>query len=221
MPQKTTKIGNLIRPLIITAAGLLLVLAINRFFHVDIGYLTKDVFVTARIPSFIGILSNLGSLGWFSSGLLAAFALRAGHSQQEGQPKKFLMYAGLLSAWLFIDDFFMFHDFWLDVLVGGKGYETAYFAVLGLAAAALNFVFWDVISKFRPEVYLTAALMLAGSLIADVFEERLESLGSIHYLLEDGLKWTGICFWASYFWSFSSSHLSTLRERTPTRDGVH
>lgn len=174
------------------------VAALNIIFDVSIASLTRDIAAIAQIHPLFGILSNLGVLLWCiatSVCLFSAFVLR-------GQVKRsvfnFLFCSSLLSGYLLIDDFFMFHE-----LIAGEVLnvdEKYVYLALAISVATYLVVFHKVILKTNFVLLFLAFSFLGTSVFVDsVLEQLLRPLGQWHIFLEDGAKWVGIIMWCSYF----------------------
>jgi hypothetical protein len=192
--------------LTVLAAGCVLALvAVAKIaLHVDVAMLTRDFSVTAGVHPFTGALSNLGAFLWCAAAavcLVAAFTLRHTSSRRAFW---FLLLSGALSAYLLLDDFFLFHDHFAPGYLGID--ETVIVAILGLYVAALLVGFRRVILGTNHMMLAVALGFLASSVVVDHFQDQLDWLGEWRIFLEDGTKWLGIASWCSYY-GHASSHL--------------
>ena len=166
--------------------------------HVLFAHLTRDMAAIANVHPLTGLLSNLGIILWCVSAavcLFAALLLRRGGSREEFL---FLLFAGLLSAYLLLDDFFQFHEVLADRYLGLD--EKVVYAALGLGAAAHLVAFRKVILRTRFGLLVLAFAFLATSVAIDEITEMLAlRLGDWEYFFEDGAKWLGIACWCGYY----------------------
>jgi hypothetical protein len=96
--------------------------------------LFRDITALAELPFYTGFISQLGSLLWAASVMacfLALFFLKKLHIGSS-QTRQFLLQAGLFSAFLMLDDVFLFHE---EIAIeyfsmGQKKVYLAYFLVI-------------------------------------------------------------------------------------------
>lgn len=149
--------------------------------------------VTGSHP-FHGLVSNLGAFLWFSTGatLLFTAALLPRHS--DSGSRYFLLCSAALTFLLWIDDFFMVHDFWLEqyfAIPQGITFAAGLMLVVGQAIGFRRFY-----RRFQPQTIMFGVALLASSVLIDiVVGKHLGSLGDYKSLMEDGLKWIGIVVW--------------------------
>lgn len=143
--------------------------------------------------TYYGFISTTGVMLWTASAavsLFCAIMLWLFHAPKAAQ--LFNLLAGLLTAWLALDDAFLVHEVVLPsfgipqtVVVGG-------YALLALAYIATC---WRIILQHDYVLFLLAGFCLAASLFIDqIFHSLLPGL----VYLEDSSKFLGICFWATF-----------------------
>ena len=148
---------------------------------------------------YFGLLSNLGILIWCASAAVSLFAfLQVYHVSGRIRPGVFLLYAGLLTGALFMDDLFMGHErVYTKVLAGGE--ETT-FAIYAVLFAFYLVLFRDDLLKSDPKILVVSIVLFAFSLLMD----ELSEIGSVekntvyHRVTEDGSKFIGIWAWAVF-----------------------
>ncbi len=167
--------------------------------HIAFGDLTRDVFHLGDIPIYSGILSNMGVFMWlvsFSICLFTYISLRFKRSKKKFI--EFVLFFGILSLLLLLDDFFMLHErvyyHYLGipekVIFGGYGLLLIY----GLIRFRKTILNTDYI------FLLSSLFFIAFSVAVDVFQNRLEEwCGQWRIVLEDGMKFAGIAVWSFYF----------------------
>jgi hypothetical protein len=160
--------------------------------------MTRDVTAIANVHPLSGILSNLGVILWCAAASICAFAAII---LRDVKPKAlfwFLLSSSLLSAYLLLDDFLLFHEklapSYLDLS------EKFIFSVLGTAVFTYLVAFRRMILRTNFATLLLALGFLTTSVFIDVIlEPWLRQLGHWTFFFEDGAKWLGIAFWCSYY----------------------
>lgn len=180
-------------------AILLIMAAAGIFFEVHLPDLTRDVAAIAEIHPLSGVLSNLGVLLWCAAAsicLFSALTLRGFIAQED---YNFLLSTFLLSAYLMLDDFFLFHE----DLAGRylKLDEYVVFGGLGVAVVIYLVRFRRLILQSNYIALFLALGFLATSAGMDkVVGPMFLEIGHWEIFLEDGSKWLGIASWCSYCW---------------------
>ena len=165
--------------------------ALNRL---DLAMLTRDLAAIGHVPPYYGAISSLGILCWATTAALCCFTGLA----VTGVARTFLLGAAALSAFLCMDDLFMFHEgvFWPLFGIPQKVTYAAYMAFVALHV-------------FRCRAYvldgnwgaLVLALGLMGSSAAiDVIFSYMPRERTATFF-EDAFKFIGITVWLGYFWS--------------------
>lgn len=154
--------------------------------------LTRDPGQTEDHPIYIGFLSDLGALAWCSAGTACLFACWLSRSRGDlGVRSQFLLYMGILSWALLIDDFFMFHERVAPEYLNIPSDATQ--AIFPVLILGLLIRYGRFIYESTPYALLATSLaMLAGSLALD---------GSIipgGTDVEDGIKVMGIAAYTYY-----------------------
>ena len=136
---------------------------------------------------FAGAISNIGVAVWL---LTAWVCLRARRRVPEPRGRQMLLWGGLLTAALGLDDLLMLHERVLPMLLpAGEALVLS-----GYVAASIAFV---VVSKqLLPETHVEALLAALGLLAASLVADAVLGAG---YVLEDTLKASGVAAWAAFF----------------------
>lgn len=190
------------RQLLITLAPsifiLLLMVVANVFFQVNIDAMTRDVTAIANVHPLSGILSNLGVILWCAAASICAFAAIILRDVKPRGLFRFLLSSSLLSAYLLLDDFLLFHEKLAPWYLGLS--EKFIFAALGVAVFAYLIAFRRMILRTNFGTLLLALGFLTTSVFVDaIFEPWLRQFGHWTFFFEDGAKWLGIAFWCSYY----------------------
>jgi hypothetical protein len=172
--------------------------------HIPYPNFTRDPAAITDTPAYYGLVSNIGILLWCSSAAiyLFSFMLLRGRSSSK-ESRLFILYLGLFTSLLLLDDFFLIHETIAEYLEDALGIslvfgEAAVFGVYGLL------IIWLVI-RFRMVLLNTDYIFLGlavgffllsmitdlGGELADVYDPRLT-------LLEDTFKLCGIVGWFTY-----------------------
>lgn len=181
--------------------------------HEDMSVFTRDVASIADIHPLSGFLSSLGILLWCTAASVCLFAAMAARGFIPREKFRFLVSSSLFSAYLMLDDLFLFHEELARMYLGVK--EDVIYVIIALAAAAYFIGFRRVILRSDYGILVLAVALLAASVASDVFlDPLLPHIGHWEYFIEDGAKWLGITSWCSYF------VLTSYRFVTSGRPGV-
>jgi hypothetical protein len=157
--------------------------------RIPAAFLVRDPAQLAKYPFYVGLLSNVGVLLWCACAAICLYtAVLAG----QREVARFFLGAGLVTAMLGLDDFFILHE---EVLPAVGVAEEAVLAAYGLVILAF-------LGRFARLIMRTEFLLLGltfgfmgGSAVLDggIFNQGL------NYLLDDGLKLLGIVGWLAYY----------------------
>lgn len=173
--------------------------------NVTVADLTRDATAVAEVPWHTGALSTVGLLLWSAAATLCLFtaALVRNTSGPAAQSGRFLLYSGLLTLVLLVDDAFLVHETVAPEYLGISA--RSLFTGYALAAIAIFWLHRKSIADSHYLLLLLAIALLAAGVVADELHDRglLERLGvhrvGVHYLLEDGCKLLGIAGWLAYY----------------------
>jgi hypothetical protein len=80
---------------------------------------TLDPAALTGAHPFLGVASNAGILLWAAAAAISLFtAALLADSARNGEARKFLRGAGLLTCWLMLDDLFLFHEWLFPSVLG-------------------------------------------------------------------------------------------------------
>ncbi len=158
---------------------------------------TLDPAVLAGTHPLLGVVSNIGVLLWAAAAAVSLFTATLLHRPgEERQRRAFLLAAGLLTAWLLLDDFFLLHE-WLFPSVLGVPQTLVLATYAGLAALfLLRFAALILRTDYLP--LALAAAFFAASIAIDQLPHAWFAWNYL-YLIEDGCKLLGIVGWLGYF----------------------
>jgi hypothetical protein len=159
---------------------------------IPLSAVVRDPGVSLAQGPLVGVISVLGVLMWTSAAAVTIMAA----SLVTGRDRSFLLAIGLLSAWFAIDDQFMLHDSpLLESIPGGKqAYAVAYGTLVLVLAARLG----RSIPGRHDSILALAVTLLGMSVLADLISDTLGFHGLGQLIIEDSLKFTGICYWATF-----------------------
>jgi hypothetical protein len=189
---------QLLLTIFLPAAVLVGVAVAKIYLHVPLDQMTRDPASIAGIHPFAGILSSLGVLLWSSAAAVCLFSSVVVRAQPRSSGARFLLYSGLVTVGLLLDDFFLFHDFLAPQQLGLR--EKFVYALWIGAALAYLYAFRRDILQTEYTVLGLALVFFTISVAADVVGQRwLTQLGDWENLLEDGMKFLGVSAWCSYY----------------------
>lgn len=168
---------------------------ISIYFNIPVEQFTRDPVVILKGHPFIGFISNIGILLWCSTSAICLFTWVIHKEHGDKETAQFLMYSGLLTLLLLIDDLFMFHEEIIpDYLhIPEKGVYLGYLILVTIYLVR----FKERILKSNYPVLLIAFIFFALSVLSDVF---LPQKG-FEFLVEDGFKIFGIATWFIFFFT--------------------
>lgn len=143
--------------------------------------------------SYYGFISLLGVMLWVAAAAICLFAavlLLA--ARRTGEVLIFALSAGLLTGWLALDDAFLLHE---RVLPGLGIPQNAILAAYVLLAIGYLIANYRVLLASDFWLLLAGGGALAFSMLVDVV---FHSLDPNMVLLEDSMKFVGICAWAAF-----------------------
>lgn len=166
---------------------------------IPIRTLVIDIFTVAEIPSYTGLISNIGLFIWCVT-LTTCFFTSAiiKHNNNYQETQKFLFYAGCLTSLLLLDDFFLLHERFFQTYFHIP--EKITFCVYGNLLIFYLIRFRKVIWKTDFTFLVLALVCFGSSLFIDTFVENyLNITGDPNFrLLEEGSKLLGIVGWSNY-----------------------
>ncbi len=187
--------------LIPTFLILLLVLYFKLEYDIDTGFLTRDSNAVAHQPIYIGFVSNLGILFWCASAAIALFTSSLEKNKASISVESFLLYSGILSYILLLDDLFQLHE---EVFPNNFNIpEIAVLAVYGSFALLVFYRFRKIIPSTNFLILLICSGFFGISILVDVFHPDFPG----ESLVEDGAKFAGVVTWFRYYTSVSFDNL--------------
>lgn len=194
--------------------------------YVHMGEITRDLAAILAGHPLYGIQSTVGVLVWWSAAVIGLFAASVVH--RTGGPSEvgsFLLWSGLLTALLAIDDQFMIHDDLAARYLGLR--ERDVVATYVILSALVILRFQRLIRRTEWGLLAAALALFAASVAGDLLvQQDLGQLGNAQLaddwrnFIEDGFKLLGIAAWSAYLIRCSFSAVSgqwdPADESTPT-----
>ena len=170
-----------------------LMLVLSHVLNIPVEEFTADPAVTFQAHPLTGFGSHLAAMMWCASAVICFFAAALLKLKDRLTHFNFLIWSGIISAMLFIDDLFMFHE----------AIFTWYFSIpqsavyLGYVLFIMAYIYW-----FRKQILNSEYVLLVVALFffaSSVFGDFVLAQEGYAYLIEDGLKLFGIVTWLIYF----------------------
>jgi hypothetical protein len=188
--------------------------------HLTIPDLLRDVATLGELPFYAGFVSQLGLLFWSAATTLCFFEYftlkKLGCTRKE--TLNFLLFAGLLSGYLMLDDSFMLHEeFFPDFLKIIP--EKAVILMLGIAMLAFLYFNRQELLQNEFGLMFLAFMFFGISVVIDAVPTELYEdiyiVEKVEHILEDGAKFTAIITWVIFYARYGYQQLTKLmREKT-------
>lgn len=162
--------------------------------------LIRDPAAIVEGPFYLGFFSNIGVLFWAATVAVCFLTYSFLSRITADSPfRALLFFAGLLSLFLLLDDFFLLHDDVLPNYLGLNG-EIFTLVVYGLSILSFLFYFQKIILRSDFLLLFFALMFLGLSMTIDNMTALFPKLNvSGVYILEDMFKFLGIITWFLYF----------------------
>ena len=158
---------------------------------IPVSSLTRDMAAIAKVHPFTGLVSNVGILLWCSTAAICLFSSNLLRRRGAHQAAGFLLWAGLMSAGLLVDDFLMLHESLAPVHLGLN--EKVVLASYACITAAYLLRHRRLILEGDYWLLAAAMVLFGGSMLLD-----LANGSGWWRLAEDGFKLLGISSWFAY-----------------------
>jgi hypothetical protein len=171
--------------------------------NASIGFLTRDPSAITKTPIYIGLFSNIGVFLWCSCAVICLFSYAIIKQNNRHQKlSKFLLSSGLLTFFLMLDDFYMFHE---RIFPKYLNIPEKIFYVFYIGSILFVLVKNIKVIKKTEFIILFASLgFLTLSSIVDQVPIYLIST------MEDVFKIIGITTWLTYFTRLCLKELSNM-----------
>jgi hypothetical protein len=192
--------------ILLPALGVLAIIATASLVGgIPVPSMTRDIAALGHLHPLAGVLSNLGILLWAATAAVCLFVAITERDTLSAPVARCLLFAGLLSAWLMLDDCFQIHE---DLSPRYLHFRERYvYLTLALAVAAHLWTSRAVILRSRWSLLALAFVFLGTSAMLDtLLLHWAQQIGEWEFFYEDGAKWLGIVCWNAY-------HLGACAER--------
>jgi hypothetical protein len=159
--------------------------------QITVASLTRDMAATAKVHPLTGVVSNVGILLWCATAAICLFSSNLLRQRGAHRAAGFLLWSGLMTAGLLVDDFFMFHEYLAPVHLG----LDERVVLLGYVCITAVYLLQHrrLILEADYRLLVTALVLFIGSMMID-----LADVGGWWNLAEDGCKLLGIASWMGY-----------------------
>ena len=174
----------------ITLVGLHIGVSLEKF--------TRDATAVADVNPFVGVISNLGILGWCTAAsicLFSSFRIRYRLSNKTNEYIDFLLFFGLTTLGLLIDDLFLIHEWFVPKVLNLP--EGILILIYGLTVL-FGIIKFKIIIFQTERIFLGLAFAFFSLSIAIDFLETFSTIYN-YIFLEDSFKFLGIISWVYYF----------------------
>lgn len=201
-------------------AGLGLVLTQLLCFQTGVGFdsLVRDPAAHLHAPATVGLLSNLGGMGWAAGAAFACFGwamLRKDPTQRE--LADLLFYLMLFTLLLGMDDIAELHDAWFPRIYLGSRFHFSEKLVLPVYALLGGLWLHRYRALLLARVPVALGVAVGCFVLSVLFDQRPKWFPEVHHLLEDGFKILGILVWARMAFELSAG---ALQARVEPRHGA-
>jgi hypothetical protein len=186
--------GPLLSSIYIVLTGFLFSIGmISGYYNIPIESFTRDPIAVLGGAAYVGFISNVGILFWAFTAAICLFSSIIQKQDNNQATSKFLLYSGLLTMWLLLDDMFGFHDSILPyhLMIPEELVYLIYITIVLVYLAK----FKTVILGCEYVIFSIAFCFFALSVLIDLFLEQQGFLS----LIEDGFKLFGIVTWFIFF----------------------
>ncbi len=190
------RLSDLIALTAVWSAGLLVLAVAALQNQVPVSELLHDPATVAGVMWYVGLISNLGAIGWtvaVTAAAGAAFVARVG-----GRPQatiSFLRGGALVGAMLLIDDLFPVHQRMVPHEIGLS--KPIVLLIELVLAGGWAIISYPELKRTRWHLLVMAGGAFVVSLVIDQLVGGDESGNRM--LVEDGAKFLGVLAWALYF----------------------
>jgi len=165
---------------------------VARALHIPVASLTRDMAALAHVHPLIGVVSNVGILLWCATAAICLFSRNLLRRQGRHVEARFLLWAGVLTIVLLLDDLFMIHEYIAPVHFHVN--EKVILACHACGAAAYLLSQRRLILAENYQLLVAAMVLFAASVLVDISDGH----GWLSNLAEDGFKILGITSWLGY-----------------------
>lgn len=196
-----------------------LVFYLSELDRAPLSIFVSDPASTMGAPFYIGLVSNIGVLGWNAAAVICLFSAYILYFlKQDREFAGFFLWSGAITLLLLLDDFFMLHDavFYIYLHINENVIYVIYFLLLTY-----------YLVRYHRTLRKTPVLILAiafGLFVTSTVVDKSPGLASRMGLLlpfddellliaEDGTKFFAIISWLAYFVAATTQRLRAVLAR--------
>ncbi len=159
--------------------------------HIALSSLTRDMAAVAQVHPLTGVVSNVAVLLWCAAAVICLFSRSLLRQQGLHAESRFLLWAGLMTIVLLVDDLFMIHEYIAPVHFHVN--EKVVLAAHACGAGAYLLSHRHMILAANYQLLAAAMVLFTASMLVDIADGR-----GWWNLAEDGFKVLGIASWLGY-----------------------
>jgi hypothetical protein len=159
--------------------------------RIPLSNLTRDMASIAHVHPLIGVVSNVGILLWCATAVICLFSRSLLRQQGFYAEARFLLWAGLMTLVLLVDDLFMIHEYIAPLHFHVN--EKLVLASYACGAAVYLLSHRRLILAANYQLLAAAMALFTASMALDIADGR-----GWWRLGEDGFKILGIASWLGY-----------------------
>jgi hypothetical protein len=180
---------------IITTLILGTVFFLSKKYNIPFEKFTGDPALINKSNPFIGIISNVGALIWCTTASICLFSSSLLYFYNKKENSKFMLFSGVFTTILLLDDFFMIHDSAVYMIYPNDISQIILLLSYAIFAIWYIYNFYKIIIKEDYIILGTAFFFLGLSVGIDLFFES----SKLEYFIEDSFKFIGIISWMLFF----------------------
>jgi hypothetical protein len=158
---------------------------------ITVSSLTRDMASIAHLHPLIGVVSNVGILLWCATAVICLFSRSLLRQHGLHAEARFLLWAGLMTIVLLVDDLFMIHEYIAPLHFHVN--EKVVLASYACATGAYLLSHRRLILAANYQLLAAAMVLFTGSMLVDFADGT-----GWWNLAEDGCKVLGIASWLGY-----------------------
>ncbi len=178
-----------------SALLLLLVWAMATSQKLPLEYFFADPAKTLKTHPFVGLMSNIGVLLWCASAAMCFLSSAVLQKHKQSRKAKFMLFSGLLTTALLLDDFFMVHDYLLYSTNIVLPFQFILFTIYGIFIIAYLTLFYRYFYSKLTIVLVVGIIFFGLSMIIDLMVVNQSQTIAV---LEDVFKFLGIVNWSLF-----------------------
>jgi hypothetical protein len=159
--------------------------------RIALSSLTRDMAAIAQVHPLIGVVSNVAVLLWCAAAAICLFSASLLRQRGLRAEARFLMWGGLMTVVLLVDDLFMIHEYIAPIHLHVN--EKVILAGDAIAAGVYLLIHRRLILSANYQLLAAAMVLFTASMAVDFADGQ-----GWWNLAEDGFKVLGIASWLGY-----------------------